>query len=128
MNMELWDLAVKAHGHECAGLAYGFRMGEEVKKIFKPTEKLYVIMPGYNCIADGISITTGISISNGTMKVDKNVDKYIFYAEGDEEGWSFTTHKLQMAEGADPVTGILAFSREMLFDISPCDIDIHTES
>ncbi|KIR02361.1 hypothetical protein P261_01176 [Lachnospiraceae bacterium TWA4] len=122
MNMELWDLAVKAHGHECAGLAFGFRMGEEVKKIFKPTEKVHVIMPGYNCVADGISIVTGISISNQTMKVDKSIDKYIFYVAGEDEGWAFTPHKLQMAEGADPVTGILAFARDMLFDIEPYDL------
>lgn len=124
MNMELWDLAVKAHGHECAGLACGFRMGQEVKKIFKPTEKIHAIIPGYNCVADGLSIVTGVSISNHTMKVDSNYENYVFYAEGDDEGWEFKIHKLQMAEGADPVTGILAFARDMLFDITPCDIDV----
>ena len=33
MNQELWKKTVEKHGHECPGVALGFRIGEEVNKI-----------------------------------------------------------------------------------------------
>ena len=120
MNMELWERAVEIHGHECAGLAYGFRMGEEVKKIFNAGERVFSIMPRRNCVTDGVAIVTGIRPED--IKIDPECENYIFYAEGDDEGWKFIQQKLEMAEGADPVTGILAYNRDKLYTIVPCDL------
>ena len=62
MNKELWEKAVEFHGHQCVGLALGFRMGEEAKRIFGTNAEIYCKIPSKNCITDGITVTTGASL------------------------------------------------------------------
>ena len=45
MNTELWKEAVEFHGHQCVGLALGFRMGEEAKAIFGADTEIHCKMP-----------------------------------------------------------------------------------
>ena len=61
MNTALWEKAIEFHGHKCKGLALGFRMGEEAKKIFGTSNEIACILPGRNCITDGITGSIGAS-------------------------------------------------------------------
>ena len=79
MNIELWQKAVEFHGHKCVGLAFGFRMGEEAKKIFGEDEEIYCRMPVKSCITDGITGATGASVENGRIQVDESLNNFIFY-------------------------------------------------
>lgn len=94
MNQELWEKTVEKHGHECAGVAYGFRIGEEVKKIFGEEEQIICITSVKNCAVDGVCSVTGLSVEDGTMKFDPSVEGFLFYAIDDEEGWLFKVKKL----------------------------------
>ena len=121
MNNELWEKTVKEHGHECAGVALGFRVGEELKKIFDKDEQVICVSSLKNCVADGIRIVAGLSIEEGTLRYDSTVEGVIFYALDDDEGWQFKFKTLEIAKEADPVLLILASQRDMLYSIEPCD-------
>jgi formylmethanofuran dehydrogenase subunit E len=122
MDMELWEKTAKLHGDECVGLAYGFRMAQEVKRIFGDSAKLHCIVPKLGCLTEALNIILGLSVMNRNLQVKSDSPAYIFYEEGDDEGWQFIAHTLEMPKEADPVTGILAYNREKLFDIVPCDL------
>lgn len=124
MNQELWDEVVKKHGHECPGVALGYRIGEEVIRIFSENEDVMCVTSVTNCAVDGICQTAGLSLEKGTMRIDPEIEGFIFYALDDEEGWQFLPKKLDIAEEADPVLMILAARRDMLFDIVPCDAPV----
>lgn len=123
MNKELWEKAVEFHGHQCVGLALGFRMGEEAKRIFGTNAEIYCKIPSKNCITDGITVTTGASLENGRIQIDGNVKKHIFYVLDDEEGWAIARKEMEFPGGKDPVAATLACDRDFLFTIEPCDMD-----
>lgn len=124
MDQKLWEETVKKHGHSCAGVALGFRIGEEVKKIFGEEEQIQCVTSVGNCAVDGVCIVAGLSVEEGTMRFDSSVDGFLFYALDDEEGWLFRTKKLDIAPEADPVLLILASNRDSLYTIEPCDLPI----
>ncbi len=124
MNQELWEKTVEKHGHECTGVAFGFRIGEEVKKIFGKDEQINCVTSVRNCAVDGVCIVADLSVEEGTMRFDSSVDGFLFYAVDDEEGWLFRPKKLEIAREADPVMFILAANRNLLFDIEPCDAPV----
>lgn len=124
MNQELWEKVVKKHGHECAGVAIGFRVGQEVMRIFDEDEKIICVTSLTNCVVDGVGQVLGLSVKEGTMRIDPQVEGLIFYALDDEEGWQFQLKKLEIAEEADPVLMVLAANRDKLFDIVLCDAPV----
>lgn len=122
MNIELWQKAVEHHGHKCVGLAFGFRMGEEAKKIFGEDEEIYCKMPVKSCITDGITGSTGASVENGRIQVDKGLRNFIFYIKDDDEGWAFRQKKMELPEGTDPVAAVLTYDRDMIVTLEPWDM------
>lgn len=121
MNQELWDMTIEKHGHTCPGVAYGYRIGCEVLRIFGEDEDLRCVTSLHNCVTDGVCITTGLSLEDHTMIFDDTVEGFIFFTIDDDEGWQFTLKKLEYAEQADPVMMIQAVNRDKLFTIEPCD-------
>jgi len=126
MNQQLWDKMVEEHGHSCMGLAIGYRMAEEAKRIFSKDEKICCVAPSTvsSCSVDGVCLDLGLSLFTGTMRLSDKAEGFIFFAEDDDEGWLMRTKKLDVAPEADPVFLILASARDNLFDIEPCDIPI----
>ena len=122
MNIELWQKAVEHHGHKCVGLAFGFRLGEEAKKIFNEGEKIHCIMPVQNCITDGVAGSLGGSVEDGTIRIDESLKNFVFYAEGDDEGWAFTQKKMELPEGTDPIAAVMTYDREMVVTLEPVDL------
>lgn len=122
MNKELWEKAIEYHGHKCAGLALGFRMGEEAKKIFGTDALIHCRIPSKSCITDGITGSTGASEANGRILIDSSIKDYIFYVPEDEEGWSFS-FKTKDFPGQDPIETIFGCGRDFLFHLLPCDIE-----
>lgn len=122
MNIELWQKAVEFHGHKCVGLAFGFRMGEEAKKIFGEDEEIYCKMPVKSCITDGITGSTGASVENGRIQVDESLNHFIFYIKDDDEGWAFRQKKMELPEGTDPVAAVLTYDRDMMITLEPWDM------
>ena len=121
MDQKLWDSVVKRHGHTCAGVALGYRIGLEVLKIFDIGEPIACVTGVSNCAMDGVCLVTGLNKKSGSMRYDKNVEGFIFYAQDDDEGWQIKPKTLELAPEADPVLMILAASRDLLYTVEPVD-------
>lgn len=71
MNKELWKKCVEFHGHECPGLAIGFRACEIAKEkmdlTFAPDEELVCITENDACGVDAVQVITGCTIGKGNL-------------------------------------------------------------
>lgn len=71
MNKELWNKCVDFHGHECPGLAIGYRACEIVKEKmdlqFSVDEELVCITENDACGVDAIQYITGCTLGKGNL-------------------------------------------------------------
>lgn len=71
MNKKLWDKSVEFHGHECPGLAIGFRACEaamekmEIK--FSSDEEIVCVTENDACGVDAIQLITGCTFGKGNL-------------------------------------------------------------
>ena len=81
MNKQLWDKCVDFHGHECPGLAIGFRASEIAKELmslkFSKDEEIVCITENDACGVDAIQVITGCTMGKGNL-IFKNVGKMAF--------------------------------------------------
>lgn len=70
-NKDLWRKCVEFHGHECPGLAIGFRACEIVKEKlglkFSKDEEVVCITENDACGVDAIQVITGCTIGKGNL-------------------------------------------------------------
>lgn len=63
MNQELWKICVEFHGHECPGLAIGFRACEiAMEKLnlkFSKDEEIVCVTENDACGVDAVQVITG---------------------------------------------------------------------
>lgn len=75
MDQSLWEKCIEYHGHECPGLAIGFRACEIAKEkiglTFAPDEELVCIIELDSCPIDAIKFITGCSVENGDLIINK---------------------------------------------------------
>ncbi|WP_027398501.1 FmdE family protein [Anaerovorax odorimutans] len=73
MNKKLWDECVTFHGHECPGLAIGYRAAEIAKEqlgdIFSPEfdEEVVCVSENDACGVDAVQWITGCTIGKGNL-------------------------------------------------------------
>ena len=71
MDRKLWDKAVKFHGHECPGLAIGFKACEAaIKKLgikFSEDEEIVCVTENDACGVDAIQVILGCSFGKGNL-------------------------------------------------------------
>ncbi|WP_125153289.1 FmdE family protein [Clostridium rectalis] len=71
MNKELWKKCVNFHGHECPGLAIGFRACEiAVEKMdlkFSSDEELVCVTENDACGVDAVQVITGCTLGKGNL-------------------------------------------------------------
>lgn len=71
MNDELWYECVKFHGHECPGLAIGFRAAliakEKMEVSFSQDEEIVCITENDACGVDAIQVITGCTLGKGNL-------------------------------------------------------------
>lgn len=71
MNQELWQKCVEFHGHECPGLAIGFKACEAVKEKlnlqFSRDEEIVCVSENDACGVDAIQVITGCSLGKGNL-------------------------------------------------------------
>jgi len=71
MNYELWNKCVEFHGHECPGLAIGFRACEvAIKKMglkFSSDEELVCVTENDACGVDAVQVITGCTLGKGNL-------------------------------------------------------------
>ena len=71
MNKELWDKCVEFHGHQCPGLAIGFRACEvameKMNFTFSPDEQIVCITENDACGVDAVQVITGCTMGKGNL-------------------------------------------------------------
>lgn len=71
MNKKLWEKSVEFHGHECPGLAIGFRACEaamekmEIK--FSADEEIVCVTENDACGVDAVQVVTGCTFGKGNL-------------------------------------------------------------
>jgi formylmethanofuran dehydrogenase subunit E len=71
MNQELWGKCVAFHGHECPGLAIGFKACEaavaKLKLEFAPDEEVVCVTENDACGVDAVQVITGCTFGKGNL-------------------------------------------------------------
>ena len=71
MNNALWEKCVDFHGHECPGLAIGFKVAlgaiEELGLKFSQDEELLCITENDACGVDAVQVITGCTMGKGNL-------------------------------------------------------------
>lgn len=67
----MWEKCIEFHGHECPGLAIGFRAAQEARKLlgidFSSDEELVCITENDACGVDAIQVMVGCSLGKGNL-------------------------------------------------------------
>ena len=81
MNKELWNKCVEFHGHECPGLAIGFRAAEVAREKmslnFSQDEEIVCITENDACGVDAVQVITGCTMGKGNLLL-KSTGKMAF--------------------------------------------------
>lgn len=73
MDKETWDRCVAFHGHECPGLAIGYRASEIAEDFFgrglspKSDEMIVCVTENDACGVDAVQMMTGCTIGKGNL-------------------------------------------------------------
>jgi len=71
LNKDLWERCVAFHGHECPGLAIGFRACEAAKEklgiTFSRDEEVVCVTETDACGVDAIQVITGCTLGKGNL-------------------------------------------------------------
>ncbi|KZL92073.1 FmdE family protein [Clostridium magnum] len=81
MNKELWEKCVEFHGHECPGLAIGFKASEAAREkmglSFSKDEEIVCVTENDACGVDAVQVITGCSMGKGNL-IYKDAGKIAF--------------------------------------------------
>lgn len=71
MGQKLWEKCVEFHGHECPGLALGYKVCEAAKEklgiSFSKDEEIVCVTENDACGVDAVQVITGCSIGKGNL-------------------------------------------------------------
>lgn len=84
MDRKLWEKCVTFHGHECPGLAIGYKASEaameKLKVSFSKDEEVVCVTENDACGVDAIQVITGCSIGKGNLLYrDTGKQAYTFF-------------------------------------------------
>ncbi|MGB9975600.1 FmdE family protein [Thermovenabulum sp.] len=91
MDKKLWEKCVSFHGHECPGLAIGFRACEAAKEKlnigFSKDEEIVCVTENDACGVDAVQVITGCTVGKGNL-IFRNTGKqaYTFFRRDTKEG------------------------------------------
>lgn len=95
---ELWEEAVRFHGHSCPGLAIGVRVALDFREELDLAdragdEELTAIVETDACGVDGIQVILGCTAGKGNLWLRKR-GKHVFtlYRRTDGYGWRYCWH------------------------------------
>ncbi|RKD33787.1 FmdE family protein [Thermohalobacter berrensis] len=81
MDKKLWEKCVDFHGHECPGLAIGYRVAESVRKRlgldFSKDEEVVCITENDACGVDAIQVILGCTFGKGNL-IYRGTGKHAF--------------------------------------------------
>ncbi len=115
--MVSWEDAKKFHGHECGGLAWGYKIGmfalEKLKSDRPSDEQFVAIVENDTCAVDGIQVVTGCTFGKGNLIFrDYGKHVYTFFNRNTDKGIRISRKK-----GVE-VHDILTAKAEDIFQVS----------
>ncbi len=130
MDKELWDKAVAFHGHECPGLAIGFKACEAaMEKMgvnFSPDEEIVCVTENDACGVDAIQVITGCSFGKGNL-LYKGTGKmaFSFFNRSNGESLRMITKPLQGDMGREERQAyILNSPADEVFDFKKTSLEL----
>ena len=114
---DLWETAIQFHGHECKGLAWGYKVAtfalEKLGIDRSSDEELVAIVENDTCAVDGIQVVTGCTFGKGNL-IFKDYGKhaYTFYNRNTGKGVRISRKK-----GVE-VDDIMSANGEDVFEVS----------
>lgn len=128
MNKELWQECIDFHGHECPGLAIGFRASEiareELGVEYSPDEEIVCITENDACGVDAVQYVTGCTMGKGNL-IMKATGKMAFTFVSRKTGQAVRLYLNQTDRDMDREerkNHILFGPREEVFKIEDVDI------
>jgi formylmethanofuran dehydrogenase subunit E len=115
--MTSWEDARKFHGHECRGLAWGYKAGlfalEKLNFDRSSDEELVAIVENDSCAVDGIQVVTGCTFGKGNL-IFRDYGKHIYTFFNRNTGKGIRISRKKGVEVQD----ILAAIGEDIFQVS----------
>ena len=115
--MTSWEDAIRFHGHECGGLAWGYKVSlfalEKLNFDRASDEELVAIVENDSCAVDGVQVVTGCTFGKGNLIFrDYGKHVYTFFNRNTGEGIRISRKK-----GPKP-QDLLAAKGEDVFEVS----------
>lgn len=112
-----WEDAVKFHGHECGGLAWGYKVAlyalEKLNFDRSSDEELVAIVENDSCAVDAIQVVTGCTFGKGNLIFrDYGKHVYTFYNRNTGKGIRISRKK------GSQVQDILTAKNDDVFEVS----------
>lgn len=110
---EAWERAIEFHGHECVGLALGYKVAEAALYSLRASrdvdEELVAIVENDSCAVDAIQVMTGCTLGKGNLIYrDYGKQGYTFVSRGQNQAVRITARR---PDGADSQRQRLDFLR-----------------
>lgn len=91
LDSKMWEKAVEFHGHECPGLAIGFRAAEAAKTkmgfTFSKDEEIVCVTENDACGVDAVQVLVGCSFGKGNLVYrDTGKQAFTFFNRDTGEG------------------------------------------
>lgn len=129
-NKLLWKECVEFHGHECPGLAIGFRAAkiasEKMNLKFSQDEEIVCITENDACGVDAIQVITGCTLGKGNL-ILKDTGKMAFTFINRESSQALRLmlkHDEREMERAERQQYILEAPSENVFKIVKVDLEL----
>lgn len=130
INKEIWDECVEFHGHECPGLAIGYRAAlyvQDLLKInFSEDEEVVCISENDSCSIDAIQVITGCTAGKGNLKFHMTgKHAYSFYDRKNDTSVRLVLKKMDRTMTREETFDYVHNSKaEDLFDVKEPNLEI----
>lgn len=130
IDRELWEGAVRFHGHECGGLALGVRAAVEAQRLFgvkrAEDEEIVCVTENDACGVDGIQYVLGCTMGKGNL-IYRGTGKFAFSFFSRSTGKKFRIYakdKKENISGDSYIEYVLTAPADEIFDIGEPKISV----
>lgn len=132
MNETAWEECVRFHGHECPGLAIGYRASGIAEEFFgrkpspKSDEMIICVTENDACGVDAVQVMTGCTVGKGNL-VFRPTGKmaFSFFGRGDKSSIRIVLKPSTLTEDRDvKMRWILEGPVEDVFEVGTPDFEV----
>ena len=130
MNKEIWNKCVKFHGHECPGLAIGYRASLYVQELlnidFSSDEEIVCISENDSCSIDAVQLITGCTAGKGNLIFHiTGKHAYSFYNRANNKSIRIILKKIDSEMSREETFKyVMESESDDLFDIKPTRLEL----